>query len=245
MRSLRGGAAAPGGGRFWPTRTQRPSTSAPGRCGSVRRPRTRCPAACCRSTRSGSIPWVIVISSFIWAADPSAKRPSAVRASFGEPADLLRIGEAHLPAAPCSWRGSCSKARSPGIEITGQSRDSLIRRINSLMTRFNSLLGRNKFPVPMRRELARKPLNLMLDSEPVVALGGPDEQNSRYSLADGTDPSEILGHPFLPIWSRVDKGACRARAIEAPLRYSLSGGDDNCNLADCRERICPGGSIAG
>ena len=61
-----------------------------------------------------------------------------------------------------------------------KSRDSLIRRINSLMTRFNSLLGRNKFPVPMRRELARKPLNLMLDSEPVVALGGPDEQNSLY-----------------------------------------------------------------
>jgi hypothetical protein len=25
-----------------------------------------------------------------------------------------------------------------------------------------------------------KPLNLMLDSEPVVALGGPDEQNSLY-----------------------------------------------------------------
>ena len=33
---------------------------------------------------------VIVISSLIWAADPSAKRPSAVRASFGEPADILR-----------------------------------------------------------------------------------------------------------------------------------------------------------
>ena len=30
-------------------------------------------------------PRVIVISSLIWAADPSAKRPSAVRASFGEP----------------------------------------------------------------------------------------------------------------------------------------------------------------
>ena len=42
-------------------------------------------------------PTVIVISSLIWAADPSAKRPSAVRASFGEPADLLRIGEARSP----------------------------------------------------------------------------------------------------------------------------------------------------
>jgi GNAT superfamily N-acetyltransferase len=30
-------------------------------------------------------------------ADPSAKRPSAVRASFGEPAELLRIGEARSP----------------------------------------------------------------------------------------------------------------------------------------------------
>src|SRR5690348_7365345 len=45
-----------------------------------------------------------------------------------------------------------------------KSKDSLIRRINSLMTRFNSLLGANKFPVPMRRELARKSLNLALDS---------------------------------------------------------------------------------
>src|ERR1700731_931437 len=55
-----------------------------------------------------------------------------------------------------------------------------IRRINSLMARFNSLLGRNKFPVPMRRELGRKPLNSAIDFEPIVALGGLDEQNSLY-----------------------------------------------------------------
>src|SRR5271169_4657642 len=60
------------------------------------------------------------------------------------------------------------------------ARDSLIRRINSLMARFNSLLRRNKFPVPMRRELRRKPLNCLLDCEPTAALGGPDEQNSLY-----------------------------------------------------------------
>ena len=47
-----------------------------------------------------------------------------------------------------------------------RARDSLINRINSLMTRFNSLLGRNKFSVPMRRELHRKPLNCLLDYEP-------------------------------------------------------------------------------
>ena len=46
------------------------------------------------------------------------------------------------------------------------------------MARFNSLLGRNKFPVPLRRELGRKPLYLAVDFKPIVALEGPDEQNS-------------------------------------------------------------------
>ena len=49
---------------------------------------------------------------------------------------------------------------------------------NSLMTRINSLQGRIKFPVPMRRELDRKLLYLALYSEPITALRGPDEQNS-------------------------------------------------------------------
>jgi hypothetical protein len=79
-------------------------------------PWTRCPAACCRSTRSGSIPRVIVISSLIWAADPSATRPSAVRASFGEPADPS-VGEAHLSAAPLVGHGRgllCQAGPGPG-----------------------------------------------------------------------------------------------------------------------------------
>ena len=66
------------------------------------------------------------------------------------------------------------------VKSRPKTRDSLIKRINSLMGRFNSLLGRNKFPVPMRRELGCKSLNLFLDSETIVALGGPDEQNSLY-----------------------------------------------------------------
>jgi hypothetical protein len=41
------------------------------------------------------------------------------------------------------------------------------------MTRFNSLLGPNKFPVPMRKELARKSSNLALDSEPTIHSGAP------------------------------------------------------------------------
>ena len=69
------------------------------------------------------------------------------------------------------------RKRMPG---RGSAWDSLIRRINCLMSRFDSLLGRNKFPVPMRRELRRKPLNLPSNCEPIAALGGPDEQNSLY-----------------------------------------------------------------
>ncbi len=70
------------------------------RAGAVRigeAPSDAVPGRLLPPTRSGSIPRVIVISNLIWAADPSAKRPSAVRASFGEPADLLRIGEALSP----------------------------------------------------------------------------------------------------------------------------------------------------
>ena len=44
------------------------------------------------------------------------------------------------------------------------------------MARINSLQGRIKFPVPMRRELDRELLYLALHSEPIAALGGPDEQ---------------------------------------------------------------------
>jgi hypothetical protein len=53
-------------------------------------------------------------------------------------------------------------------------------RISSLMSRFNSLQGRIKFPVLMSRELDRKPLNSAIDFELIVALGGLDEQNSLY-----------------------------------------------------------------
>jgi hypothetical protein len=48
------------------------------------------------------------------------------------------------------------------------------------MARINSLQGRIKFPVPMRRELDRKPLNSAVDFGPIVALGGLGEQNSLY-----------------------------------------------------------------
>src|ERR1700730_4494559 len=75
----------------------------------------------------------------------------------------------------------------------GSAWDSLIRRINCLMARFDSLLGQNKFPVPMRRELRRKPLNQPSNCEPIAALGGPDEQNSPvFSQLAGNSASETV-----------------------------------------------------
>jgi len=89
-------------------------------------------------------------------------------------------GEAHLPPAPCSSCASWSDTRFNVIVKSRPARDSLIRGKNSLMARINSLQGRIKFPVSMRRELDRKLLYLALHSEPIAALGGPDEQNSLH-----------------------------------------------------------------
>src|ERR1700680_3865259 len=123
-----------------------------------------------------------------------------------EPADPLRIGEPHLPPAPCSSSASWSDIRFYVAVKTRPARDSLIRRKNSLMARINSLQGRIKFPVPMRRELGRKPLNSAIDFEPIVALGGLDEQNSRYSLANGTKNSGI--ETAAPLTYCLGRGRC-------------------------------------
>jgi hypothetical protein len=61
-------------------------------------------------------------------------------------------------------------ARPPAAQLLGHLayrcrrvkwRGSLIRTIISLMARFNSLLGRNKFPVPMRREFRHNAFKLL------------------------------------------------------------------------------------
>ena len=49
----------------------------------------------------------------------------------------------------------CHQGRMPN---SGRKRDSLITAETSLIARFNSLQGRKKFPVRVRRELARKKL---------------------------------------------------------------------------------------
>ena len=66
-----------------------------------------------------------------------------------------------------SRAGRATPIRCSAVERTSDARhaqDSLIRRITSLMARFNSLLSRNRFPVPMRRELGPKLLIYMLYS---------------------------------------------------------------------------------
>jgi GNAT superfamily N-acetyltransferase len=103
-------------------------------------------------------------------ADPNA-------AGFYERNGAVRIGEAPSDAVPGRL---LRDIRFYAAVKSRPARDSLIRRKNSLMARINSLQGRIKFPVPMRRELGRKSLNSAIDFEPIVALGGLDEQNSLY-----------------------------------------------------------------
>jgi hypothetical protein len=54
--------------------------------------------------------------------------------------------------------------------------------------RDNSLLGRNKFPVPVRREFSHKALKLLPNFEPLAGGRRPREQNSLY-WTDGFRPT--------------------------------------------------------
>ena len=117
-------------------------------------------------------------------ADPNA-------AGFYERNGAARIDEAPSDTVPAACCRSTSQARSHGVTVTSgltspqgvkcrPARDSLIRRIISLMARFNSLLGRFKFPVPMCRELHHNGLIFRLDSGPFTAVGGSTHRNSLY-----------------------------------------------------------------
>ena len=72
-------------------------------------------------------------------------------------------GFEHLaaPSSPSRRRRGLSRrslCRQSKYQKSGRERDSLMRGKTSLIVRFNSLQGRKKFPVPERRELARKAL---------------------------------------------------------------------------------------
>ena len=77
----------------------------------------------------------------------------------------LRRRRASGRGRPCSPSRQCSRsvgtigfAGRAKCQNSGRERVSLIRAKISLITRFNSLQGGKKFPVRMRRELARKAL---------------------------------------------------------------------------------------
>ena len=63
---------------------------------------------------------------------------------------------------------------------TTHNQDSLIRLENSLIARFDSLLGRKKFPVPMRREFPRKLLDLLPYLASLGGLARPNGENSLF-----------------------------------------------------------------
>src|ERR1700730_6857065 len=143
----------------------------------------------------------------------------------------------------------------------GSAWDSLIRRINCLMSRFDSLLGQNKFPVPMRRELRRKPLNILRNCEPIAALGGPDEQNSLYwterlsprgSAASLIGTVESISSPgwaggAQPILERREMAMTplRRRMIEDMNLAGLASGSQQIYIKSVRRLASPLPAVAG
>ena len=109
---------------------------------------------------------------------------------------------------------------------SGPARDSLIRRINSLMARFNSLLRRNKFPVPMRREFRRKLLNCLLDcgnlgASETSSLKTPsssEESCANCRRACSSERGEFTGrYENRPNLTRRSAGSCRSQDARARL----------------------------
>ena len=151
-------------------------------------------------SRSGSIPWGDPdIGGY---HDPSSSVQQALgHDEQGAPgtASLLQTGSAGPPTCRATartfWLYRCRRVKWRG---------SLIRRIISLMARFNSLLGRNKFPVPTRRELRHNSFKLLPNFEPLAGRRRPREQNSLYfpSLA-GNLASETGFDCFDPLFYRL------------------------------------------
>jgi len=80
----------------------------------------------------------------------SRSRPPS-HSTSPDPALSLGEGDDGMPGGL-----DLSAAAENAPQNSGRERDSLIRAEISLIACFNSLQGRKKFPVPMRRELARR-----------------------------------------------------------------------------------------
>ena len=103
-----------------------------------------------------------------------------------EPSQVRLIKRPHLSGAAIPASTSLYHERSanasenssmPGFlretpRHQGPARNSLMRLINSLIARFNSLFDRNKFPVSNLRELCCSALSLLLNFWPQKVLRG-------------------------------------------------------------------------
>jgi hypothetical protein len=99
------------------------------------------PAMAYTSAPLGEVPGLW--SKWLTAASCSVRRPVT---DWGGPAEPQRRLPAHKDYST-PIRRERSRARFYIIAKCRQTQDCLISLINSLMARFNSLLGRNKFPV--------------------------------------------------------------------------------------------------
>ena len=118
------------------------------------------------------------------AADP--RRPGAkpgmarVRRALGEFSAYRAIGQASIWGVPLFSLATAESLGRIGFvgPNSGQKRDSLIRAEISLIADLNSLQGRKKFPVRMRRELAGKALIYCPFLLPFTRRRAPNRWNS-------------------------------------------------------------------
>jgi hypothetical protein len=128
-------------------------------------------------------------------ADRSRRRARRASSSLGRLSHGQRRPRASRSASDgfehlaVSFSPSRKRSRSVGtigffhqgrMPNSGRTRDSLITAETSLIARFNSLQGRKKFPVRMRRELARKKLISCPFSLPPRRHQASNRRNSLY-----------------------------------------------------------------
>jgi len=102
-------------------------------------------------------------------------QPFAMQFGYG----LAEEGQYPVPAMTL-WLKSVNAPSRGRRQNTGPERVSLVRAESCLITRFNSLQGRKKFPVRMRRELVCNGLILLLLCAPITPRQGRIERKSLY-----------------------------------------------------------------
>ena len=121
----------------------------------------------------------------------------------------LAVGRAFIRALVPSYGGLSSGP-------TSAAESSLIRLINSLMARFNSLFGQNKFPVPQHREfctqavgfvarfsLEFRPSRLDRAKFPVNSLLAGNLAPSETGSLVTASSSRESDKPSVPLWEAI------------------------------------------